>query len=126
MMQLAVGIGCRRGTSAEAIEHAVRAALGTLGFSEIFLVASIEAKKDEEGLLAFCAHHRLRLQFFSAKEIAQTSSVFSPHAREHLNVDGVCEPCALLASRGGQLIVSKTIVGGVTVAIARTLSKKEA
>ncbi|MDR5818617.1 cobalamin biosynthesis protein, partial [Caballeronia sp. LZ033] len=28
-MRLAVGIGCRRGTSVDAIEHAVRVALGT-------------------------------------------------------------------------------------------------
>ncbi|KMZ12514.1 Cobalamin biosynthesis protein CbiG [Candidatus Burkholderia humilis] len=126
MMTLAIGIGCRRGTSADAIENAVRAALGPLSFSDIALIASVEAKKNEAGLLAFCVRHRLTLQFFSAEEIAQTSSSFSPYAREHMNVDGVCEPCALLTSRGGPLIVSKTIVGGVTVAIARTPSKKTA
>jgi cobalt-precorrin 5A hydrolase len=32
-------------------------------------------------------------------------------------VDGVCEPCALIASPRGQLIVPKTALDGVTVAI---------
>jgi cobalt-precorrin 5A hydrolase len=126
MMTLAIGIGCRRGMSADAIEHAVRETLATHEFTDIAVVASIDAKKDEAGLLLFCERHRLQLQLFSADEIARTSSVSSRHAREHMNVDGVCEPCALLASRGGQLIVSKTIVGGVTVAIAQTPLKKEA
>ena len=117
--RLAVGIGCRRGTSADAIEHAVRAALASLAFDDIAIVATIDAKREEAGLLAFCERHRLPLRFFSADEIAQAPGVAtSLHARKHLHVDGVCEPCALLAGNAQTLIVRKTIDCGVTVAIA--------
>jgi cobalamin biosynthesis protein CbiG len=117
--RVAVGIGCKRGTGADAIEHAVQAALGTHGFGDIAVVASIDAKRHEAGLLAFCARHRLPLRFFSGAEIAQAPrTALSQHALMHLNVDGVCEPCALLAGNSATLIVPKTIDCGVTVAIA--------
>jgi cobalt-precorrin 5A hydrolase len=119
--QWAVGIGCRRGTSARDIEHAVRVTLGTLAFGDIACVASIDRKRDEAGLHAFCSLHGLPLRFYGADDIAQVSfGAHSAAAREHMNVDGVCEPCALLASGHGRLVVGKTIVGDVTVAIAQT------
>ncbi|EKS66447.1 MULTISPECIES: cobalamin biosynthesis protein [Caballeronia] len=117
--RLAVGIGCRRGASADAIEHAVRGALGTLAFGDIAIIASIDAKRHEAGLLAFCERHRLTLRFYGADEIAQAPrTAISHHAMAHMNVDGVCEPCALLAGNARTLIVPKTIDCGVTVAIA--------
>lgn len=118
-MRLAVGIGCRRGTSADAIERAVRVALGTHRFDVIAIVATIDAKRDEAGLLAFCERHGLPLRFYSADEIAHAPrTAISHHAAKHLHVDGVCEPCALLAGNARTLIVPKTIGCGVTVAIA--------
>ncbi|MDR5762579.1 cobalamin biosynthesis protein [Caballeronia sp. LZ035] len=117
--KLAVGIGCRRGTSADAIEHAVQAALGPHAFGDIAMVATIDTKRAEAGLLAFCTRHHLPLRFFSGAEIAQAPhTARSHHTRKHLNVDGVCEPCALLAGNSATLIVPKTIDCGVTVAIA--------
>ncbi|WP_321794006.1 cobalamin biosynthesis protein [Caballeronia sp. J97] len=117
--RLAVGIGCRRGTSADAIEHAVRGALGTHGIGDIAIVASIDAKRDEAGLSAFCERHHLTLRFFSADEIARAPrTAISHHAMKHMNVDGVCEPCALLAGNAHTLIVPRTVDCGVTVAIA--------
>lgn len=118
-MRLAVGIGCRRGASADAIESAVRRALGARAFGDIACVASIDAKRDEAGLLAFCARYRLPLHFFSAEEIVKApGGAVSHRASKQFNVDGVCEPCALLAGNADTLIVPKTIDGGVTVAIA--------
>lgn len=118
-LRLAVGVGCKRGTSADAIESAVRRALGSRAFGNIACVASIDAKRDEAGLLDFCARHRLPLRFFSASEIAQAPrTAVSQNATKHFDVDGVCEPCALLAGHADSLIVRKTIDGGVTVAIA--------
>jgi cobalt-precorrin 5A hydrolase len=117
--RLAVGIGCRRGTGADAFEHAVRAALGTRRFGDIAIVATIDAKRDEAGLLAFCERHHLPLRFFSGADIALAPrTARSQHALKQFNVDGVCEPCALLAGNSATLIVPKTIGHGVTVAIA--------
>jgi cobalt-precorrin 5A hydrolase len=126
-VRIAIGVGCRRGTSAEAIECAVNAALGdTFAWADIACVASIDAKRDEPGLRAFCEHHALPLLFFGAADIARIPGSSSPHAQKHLNVNGVCEPCALLASGGGELLLCKTITGGVTIAIARLSSTQQA
>ncbi|SAK62304.1 cobalamin biosynthesis protein CbiG [Caballeronia temeraria] len=119
VMRLAVGIGCRRGTRAEAIEQAVRGALGALEWRDIAVIASIDVKRAEAGLLAFCECHGLPLRFYSADEIAQAPrTAISQHAVKHVNVDSACEPCALLAGNAQTLIVPKTIDCGVTVAIA--------
>jgi cobalt-precorrin 5A hydrolase len=129
---LAVGIGCRRGVSADDIEQAVKTALGdAFALADIACIASIEARRDEAGLHAFCARHRLALRFYEADDIARvTLSHASPHTQKYLHVDGVCVPCALLASASanananasayGHIIIGKTNVGNVSVAIART------
>ncbi|RAS22145.1 cobalt-precorrin 5A hydrolase [Paraburkholderia bryophila] len=122
---LTVGIGCRLQSSEEQIEAAVRAALGAYRFDRIRAVASIDSKSREAGLLDFCARHGLPLVFFSREQIAAVPvETGSTAAKTHLGVDGVCEPCALLAAAAepaasrARLIVRKTIHAGVTVAIA--------
>jgi cobalamin biosynthesis protein CbiG len=128
MKTLSVGIGCRLHSSAEHIEAAVRAALGPLTFDQIRMIASIDTKADEAGLLEFCTRNGLSLKLFSREQIA-TIRVASPSAaaQDHLGVDGVCEPCALLAAQASTpaaatapLLVSRTVHAGVTVAIAST------
>jgi cobalamin biosynthesis protein CbiG len=131
MKTLSVGIGCRSRRSAQQIEAAVRQALaplGALAFAQIHTVASIDSKVDEPGLREFCARHGLPLTFFSREQIAAWPvDRPSAAAREHAGVDGVCEPCALLAAQSPTatacLIVRKTIVAGVTVAIASSSAR---
>ena len=121
MTTLIAGIGCRRGVSAEQIEAAVREALGdALPFAALRAVASIETKADEAGLVEFCTRNALPLHTFTREQIAALDAPInaSSAAREHLGVDGVCEPCALLAAQGGALLVRKHARDGVTVAIA--------
>ena len=121
MTGLIAGIGCRRGVSAEQIDAAVRDALGAaLPFSALIAVASIDTKANEPGLVAFCARHALPLRTFTRDTIAALDTPIdaSPHVRAHLGIDGVCEPCALLAAQGGELLVRKHARDGVTVAIA--------
>lgn len=103
MKTLAVGIGCRLHSPAEQIEAAVRATLGSHAFDEIRTIASIDTKGHEAGLLEFCARHALPLKLFSREQIAAIA-VDDPSsaAREHLGVDGVCEPCALLAAAAAE------------------------
>ncbi|HZZ11048.1 MAG TPA: cobalamin biosynthesis protein [Paraburkholderia sp.] len=139
---LALGIGCRANSSAGQIEAAVRAALGPYAFGDVARVASIDSKAQEAGLLDFCARHALPLNLFSKDQINATpTSTPSSAARAHLGVDGVCEPCALLAARDafadGQhpgsssrftvhLLVRKTMHDGVTVAIATATAQSPA
>ena len=113
-----IGIGCRRGVSVEQIHAAVFAALGTRALINVRALASIDGKQDETALIEFAARHRLPLQFFSKQDIEQVETSASERVQALIGVDGVCEPCALLASRDGRIVVPKIVVDGVTVAIA--------
>ncbi|HEY1995808.1 cobalamin biosynthesis protein [Paraburkholderia sp.] len=123
MKHLSVGIGCKLNTSADHIEAAVRGALGAHAFDEIACIATLDIKAREPGLIEFCTRHAVSLQVFSRAEIEAVSDLPTPSdaARRHLGIEGVCEPCALLATPGGRLIVRKTAWQGVTVAIATSL-----
>ncbi|WP_197338793.1 cobalamin biosynthesis protein [Ralstonia solanacearum] len=116
---LTLGIGCRRGKSMEAIGRAVMAALSQRALTEVREVATIDLKADEAGLLAFCARHELPLRVIAQADVAARGWTAAPSAwvRKHVGVDGVCEPCALIASPRGRLIVPKTALDGVTVAV---------
>jgi cobalt-precorrin 5A hydrolase len=118
MKFLAIGIGCRRGVSVEQIQAAVLKALGPRPLEQIRAIASIESKAHEAGLLEFAARHDLPLVLFSREQLARIDTAASAKVYEHIGIGGVCEACALLASRGGRIISPKLAVDGVTVAIA--------
>ncbi|HTJ91544.1 MAG TPA: cobalamin biosynthesis protein [Pararobbsia sp.] len=120
---LAVGIGCRRGASIAQIEGAVMHALGERRLDEVREIATIDLKADEPGIVTFCQQHGLPLRVFSHAQIAARPWTSTPSAwvRENIGLDGVCEPCALLACARGALVVNKTALDGVAVAIAEDL-----
>lgn len=117
---LHVGVGCRRGTGAEAILAAVGSALDENGLDEraVKIVASIDLKKDEPGLLSACESSKWPLAFYTARELSQVRGEFtaSDFVASVTGVDNVCERAALL--NASELIVRKTILNGVTVAVA--------
>jgi len=119
MKPLVVGIGCRKGVPAERIEAAVCYALGERLLSEVREVASIDLKADEPGLIEFCARHDLPLRIFAREIIAARPWVTQPSAwvQQNVGLDGVCEPCALIACARGKLIVPKMALDGVAVAV---------
>ncbi len=116
-----VGIGCKRGTAAEAIEEAFIAALRKSGCHELAVraVATIDLKGDEPGLLAFCRGRGLPLRAYSAGELSAVPGSFSGSAfvKKTVGVDNVCERAAVLCS-GGRLLSQKEAGNGVTVALA--------
>ena len=117
-----LGIGCRRGTPAEAVAKAAQELLQRSGvFREALSgVASIDLKRDEAGLLAFAKEWDLPLSFFTADELASVRGQFSSSAfvREVTGVDNVCERSAvLLAGENGRLLAGKESGGGVTAAL---------
>ena len=116
---LILGIGCRRGTPEAAIEAAAAAALAGLAPEAVAGVATIDLKKDEPGLLAFCARRGLPLTTYSAEALAAVAGDFTPSAfvRGITGVDNVCERAA--AAAGGRIIVPKQADNGVTAAVAR-------
>lgn len=112
-----LGIGCRKGIGAEALE-AIFQASGIVPQS-VCAVASIDLKAEEAGLQAFCERHGWPLQVYSAAELSQVTGTFSGSAfvEKTTGVDNVCERAAVL-SCGGTLIRHKMTGAGVTLAAA--------
>ncbi|WP_322031394.1 cobalamin biosynthesis protein [Paraburkholderia sp. J76] len=117
---LVLGIGCRGGATLAQIDAAVRAALGARPLESVTAVATLDAKASEPALQAFCAAHALPLRTYTREQLAATPAQAPPcaAAQARFGVDGVCEPCALLAANGGPLVRGKQAFDGVTVAIA--------
>ena len=126
---LVLGIGCRRGTSQETIDKVVSEVLMEKGicFSGISTVATIDLKKDEEGLFGFCKEHGFKFVTLSAEELAEAKGHFpeSEFVKKITGVDNVCQRAAVCACREGQVIIEKTARDGVTVSVAVPKSLKE-
>lgn len=131
-MKVALGIGCDRGTSSDTLRRATEAALAQIGATEedVDLVASIDLKSDEAGLLEFAAARRWRLLFYPASELAGID-VPNPSetVRRHTGTPSVSEAAALLAARAdiSALLVEKLKLRGpdgrnATISIARISS----
>lgn len=135
-----VGIGCVRGTSAQAITRAIEQVCQRydLAPAAIAGIATIELKADEAGLLAFCQAQELPLKIFTA-EVLRAIAVPNPSAvvEEEVGTPSVAEAAALAAanrhsrenaalqdsSQTSILLVPKEIIkdesSAVTVAIAQ-------
>ena len=117
---LRLGMGCRKGAALEAIRALALAVLEQAGgpLQAVEAVCTIDLKRDEPGLLAFCGALELPLITYSAGELAQVPGDFtpSPFVEKVTGVDNVCERSAL--AEGGVLLVGKTAQNGVTAALA--------
>jgi cobalt-precorrin 5A hydrolase len=124
-LNLCLGIGCNRGTSAQEIESVVLEHLERLALSlqSVKCIATAQAKGDEEGLLEYAAAADLPLLLFESDQLngVDAPSPASDHAMAAIGARGVAEPAALLASEGGRLLLHKIKSGNVTLAIAQTL-----
>ena len=121
---LHLGIGCKRNTPAENIRRAVQIALESANLSPRALAsaASIDVKRDEAGLIEYCASTNLPVTFYSAEELRAVEGNFSASnfVQNTVGVDNVCERAAMRAAgEGATRIVNKTCLDGVTVAIAQ-------
>lgn len=121
-LNLALGVGCNRGTAREEIEGVIAANLKRLFLSprSIGCLATAEAKREEPGLVACAAGLGVPLHWFASDELngVAAPSPVSEHALKAIGATGVAEPAALLASHGGKLLLKKVKDGNVTLAIA--------
>ena len=118
--KLRIGLGCRRGTSVEAIEATIRKVFSAnnLRLEAVVDAASIDVKADEAGLVACCRDHGWPVTFYTAEQLNAVPGTFtkSSFVKHTVGVDNVCERAA--AAAGGTIIVPKTALNGVTVAVA--------
>jgi len=121
--RLIIGVGCRKGTSQEEILEAIGQALkeGECSIDDIRCVATIDLKKNESGLKKACLALGIPLRTVPIDLIKRFNGSYqrSAFVKEKIGVEGVSEPCALLAGRRTKLIVPKVKRGRVCVAIAR-------
>ena len=118
---LVAGVGCNRGTgSREILDHIMKTfRANALAPKSLKCLTTIEAKRDEEGLLAAARELGVPLFFFTSSEI---NTIQVPHpsnvVKNHMGVSSVCEATALLKSHGTRLLVPKTKSPNVTLAVA--------
>lgn len=128
-MALAVGIGCRRGTSSIDILAAVTEACYTIGYAihNIAVIGSTVVKQDEAGLLAVIQQLAVPGQFFINEELQECIDKYqldvSSFVQKQIGVGNVCAAAAILAGQTNKLLLPKTKYKNVTVAIAPVKSQ---
>ena len=119
---IAAGIGCRRGVAAKDIVELVRGAFQKAGRVEASLscLASGEIKKDEKGLIEAARILGVPFRIYSNREIeaAIGDSETSDFVRAQVGVGAVAEPCAVLGSGNGEIILPVRKGNGLTIALA--------
>lgn len=140
---IVAGVGCKKGTPADKIEHAVQDAFAKAGLrmEALCAVSSIDLKKEEAGLLEFCETRNVPFETYAAEELQAVPGTYS--ASEFVSgvtgVDNVCERSAVKyasehgmnqgeqllgrQAKHGELLLRKQAYGGVTVALAYVCSE---
>ncbi len=123
-VRVAIGVGCRLGSSADAIEALIRHALDLAPQAERLGVFTILDKSSEPGLIAAVRRLELDLVFLTRDALreqapfVQTRSISS---ETRFGVPSVAEAAALAgAGTGGVLIIPRIDSQGVTCAIAQS------
>jgi cobalt-precorrin 5A hydrolase len=119
---LVVGIGAQRGVEKKAVVQAVLKVLAGVGRerAEVKWLATIDLKGNEPGLRAASEELAIPLRIISREAVLGFAGDYhrSSLVRDRIGVEGVCEPCALLAGKNPRLIAPRKSFGGVMVAVA--------
>ncbi len=88
-------------------------------FHAIRELVTVDLKADEPALLSFSRRHAIPLRVIAKHRLMARPWVTqrSEWVRQSVGLDGVCEPCALIACTRGRLVVPKTTLDGVAVAV---------
>jgi len=118
---LVAGIGCNRGTASGEIFELISTTFkeNALSLKSLKCIATIEAKRDEKGLIDAANELNVPLLFADPSEI-ESINVPNPSnmVKKHMGVSSVCEATAILKSGKGKLLVPKTKSLNVTLAVA--------
>lgn len=118
-----VGIGCRRGVKKKEVSEAIWSALAKAkcSLNKVKCAATIDLKQNESGLRKACLELEIPLRIISTDLIKNFQGRYqrSSFVKKKIGVEGVSEPCALLATMRARLILPKQKLGKVTVAVAK-------
>lgn len=117
---IVLGMGCNRGTSADEIEAVIKETLGELRFSlkSVKALATIELKKDEEGLIAVCEKYGWPFVWYTPEQLNQVEMEDpSDTVFKYTGAYGVSEPAAKLYAGVDRLVLTKKKSGNVTISV---------
>ena len=128
---LVLGAGCNRGVDPAKFEECALDFLNGAGVSVLSLraAASIDLKKSEPAIVVFAERHNIPFITFTASELQAVQGKFtsSERVRYFTGTDNVCERSAVLAAGDGAVLLrSKCVYDGMTFALARICSHKNA
>lgn len=123
LKRLTVGVGCKKGATCQTIIDAVTQALEKTGASldQVRYLASADIKTKEKGLLEASEKLGIPLRLIASDEIRAQAKLFnaSEFVQQKVSLPAVAEPAALLAARRSKLILPRTIINQIAVAVAR-------
>ena len=111
-MQVVLGMGCDRNTSLKTLRAAVKLVLTEQGLDhdQVQLMATIDKKNDEAGLLDLAKLYNWPLKFYTAEQLAVVE-VPNPSevVMKYMGTPAVAEAAAMLAANAGikSLLVEK-------------------
>ena len=114
-----IGVGCRKNVDSEQFERFIMEKLNENGipFFRVTALHTIDIKRDEPAIVAFCRKYQLPLRTFTAERLRTAEGSFESSAfvLRNTGVDNVCERSAAM---GGRIIVPKISGSGMTFAAA--------
>lgn len=120
---IVLGMGCRKGKSAQALTQFALDTLAQLGLDRraVCAIASIDVKKEEPGLLSLAESLGVPFETFDAQTLESESVenwTFAESARvqEAVGVDNVCERAAAAAG-AHRILLGKTARDGMTICV---------
>jgi cobalt-precorrin 5A hydrolase len=123
--RIVVGVGSRRGVSVDGVLAAVDEALAAAGATreDVRVLATIDLKRDEEGILEAAVRLGVPVQIVSRERIRVLQDALREpgFVEEITGVAAVCEPAAMLAGAQTQLLAPRSARDGVTVALAQDI-----
>ncbi|MCI8292104.1 MAG: hypothetical protein HFH53_01030 [Hespellia sp.] len=120
---ICVGIGCRKNIPAELLWAELGEVLQDckISWKRLYMLASIELKKEEPGILALQKRLHVPVRFYSAEQLKEIESVSSSSTfvEQVTGVDNVCERAARAACPNGIVIQPKICKDQCTFALVQ-------
>ncbi len=120
-MDIALGVGCKKGTDPQKLKDFVLRELEKLGIApqRVASVSSIDLKMDEVAIMQLARDLKVPSRFYTSNQLNSLKGDFSSSVfvREVTEVDCVCERSAAMASGGINFLLRKTTENGMTLAI---------
>jgi len=118
-----VGIGARRGIGTAELESFFLDTLTENGINTMSVasISSVDLKHDEAAIIELAYMYRVPFVTHTARQLSEVADRFrqSDFVASVVGTGNVSEAAAYLSSDGGEIVVPKTIRGGITIAVAR-------